>query len=156
MKNLTADGRTRLPDVESTRLVVRKTIRASRERLFGAWTEPDQLVRWWGPTGVVCIAAEVDLRIGGQYRIGNRMPNNEVVWIEGEFKLIDCPNELRYSWRIGPAMEPVERVRVRFVAQGSVTEVVVEHDKIPAAKLRDQHQYGWVGCLDGLAEFLVG
>ena len=140
--------------VDSSCLSVRRMIRASPERLFNAWTQPDQLMRWWGPTGVVCIAAEVDLRVGGQYRIGNRMPNNDVLWIEGEFELIDRPNELRYSWRVGPVSQLTERVRVCFAPQGSMTEVIIEHEKIPTAELRDQHQRGWVGCLDGLAKYL--
>ena len=138
----------------STRLTARRTIRASQERLFDAWTQPDQLMRWWGPTGVACIAAEVDLRVGGQYRIGNRLPNNDVLWIDGEFELIDRPKELIYSWRIGPASQPAERVRVRFMLQGSMTEVIIEHERIPTAEIRDQHQHGWVGCLDGLAKYL--
>ena len=83
---------------DATRLMIRRTIRASPERLFVAWTQPQQLMQWWGPTGVVCVAAEVDLRVGGQYRIGNRLPSNEVVWIEGEFELINRPSELRYTW----------------------------------------------------------
>ena len=139
---------------DSIRLTVRRTMRASPERLFDAWTQPDQLMRWWGPTGVVCIAAEVDLRVGGQYRIGNRLPNNDVLWIDGEFELIDRPRELIYSWRIGPVSQPAERVRVRFVLQVSMTEVIIEHEQIPAADIRDQHQHGWVGCLDGLENYL--
>jgi hypothetical protein len=42
-------------------LIVRKTIRATAERLFAAWTISDQLKLWWGPQGVKCIDAEVDL-----------------------------------------------------------------------------------------------
>ena len=143
-----------LAGADATRITVRRTIRASAERLFSAWTEPDQLMRWWGPTGVVCIAAEVDLRVGGQYKIANRLPNNEVLWIVGEFELVDPPRELRYGWRVGPAAQSAERVRVRFVPQGSMTEVIVEHEQIPTAEIRDQHQHGWVGCLDGLVTYL--
>jgi uncharacterized protein YndB with AHSA1/START domain len=70
-------------------LVVRKTIRATRERLFDAWTQPIQLRQWWGPEDVECLDAEVDLRVGGRYRIANRFPDGRVVWITGEFELIE-------------------------------------------------------------------
>lgn len=53
-------------------LVVRRMIRATLDRLFAFWTEPEHLVRWWGPDGVSCPTAEVDLRPGGRYRIANR------------------------------------------------------------------------------------
>jgi uncharacterized protein YndB with AHSA1/START domain len=64
-------------------LVVRRTIRATPERLFEAWTEPAQLRRWWGPQDVECLDAQVDLRVGGQYRIANRFPDGRIVWIAG-------------------------------------------------------------------------
>jgi uncharacterized protein YndB with AHSA1/START domain len=37
---------------ELVTLVVRMMIRASPERLFEAWTKPDQLKQWWGLTGM--------------------------------------------------------------------------------------------------------
>jgi len=55
-------------------LVVRRTIGASPERVFDAWTKPERLRLWWGPRGVTCTAAEVDLRVGGRYRIANQFP----------------------------------------------------------------------------------
>ena len=51
------------------RVIVRRVIAASRERVFRSWTEPGQLKRWWGPGGFSCPAAEVDLRPGGTYRL---------------------------------------------------------------------------------------
>jgi uncharacterized protein YndB with AHSA1/START domain len=58
-------------------LVVRKTIRASAERLFTAWTDPAQLKLGWGPHGVQCTEAEVDLRIGGRYRIAKSISRRQ-------------------------------------------------------------------------------
>ena len=55
--------------------------------MFAAWTTPELLRQWWGPTGVRCIAAEIDLRVGGTYRIGNEIPDGSVIWISGEFRL---------------------------------------------------------------------
>ena len=49
------------------RVVVRRVIGASRERVFRNWTEPEQLRRWWGPGGFTCPDAQVDLRTGGTY-----------------------------------------------------------------------------------------
>src|SRR5215471_14892646 len=66
-------------------LVVRRTIRASAERLFALWTSREHLERWWGPPGVVCTSAEIDLRVGGRYRIANRLPDGRTLSIVGEF-----------------------------------------------------------------------
>jgi len=70
-------------------LVVRKTIRATPERLFDAWTQPTQLRQWWRPDDAECADAQVDLRVGGQYRIANRFRDGRVVWITGQFEVIE-------------------------------------------------------------------
>jgi uncharacterized protein YndB with AHSA1/START domain len=46
-------------------LVVRRTIRASAERLFAAWTELEHFLDWWGPASVDCVLFEIDLQVGG-------------------------------------------------------------------------------------------
>jgi uncharacterized protein YndB with AHSA1/START domain len=146
------------PDSESPAtitLVVRSTIRATPERLFDAWTRPDELVRWWGPEFVICIAAEVDLRVGGGYRIANQFPDGKLLWISGEFEIVERPRRLVYTWRLESGSGPSERVTVSFEGRGECTEVSVTHERIPSAALRDQHQAGWLGCLDGLAVYLA-
>jgi uncharacterized protein YndB with AHSA1/START domain len=140
----------------SVTLVVRRTIRASAERLFDAWTQPAQLKKWWGPVSVECIDAEVELRVGGHYRIANRFPDGKILWIVGEFESIERPSKLVYTWRLESAPGPPERVTVTFEAQGSETEVVVTHERIPTDAIRDMHERGWLGCLDGLTQFLSG
>jgi uncharacterized protein YndB with AHSA1/START domain len=135
-------------------LAIRRTIRTTPERLFAAWTDPAQLVEWWGPKGVECIDAQVDLRVGGRYRIGNRLPDGKILWIAGEFEVVDPPHRLTYTWQLEGMGGPTERVTVRFERHGEATEVIVMHERIPNETIRDQHAYGWNGCLDGLAEYL--
>jgi len=132
-------------------LVVRRRIRARPERLFAAWTRPSQLLDWWGPDGVDCVDPEVDLRVGGRYRIGNRFPDGNVVWIAGEFIAVEPPHLLRYTWRLeGAGGDAAEEVTVRFEPHGDATEVIVAHERIANEAIRDRHREGWEGCLDGL------
>ena len=135
-------------------LVVRRTIAAAPERLFDAWTRPEQLRQWWGPTGVICTAAESDLRLGGSYRIANQFPDGRVVWINGEFFSIERPRELGYTWRLGSQQEAHERVIVRFEPRGAQTEIIVTHERIRDATDRESHQQGWAGCLQGLETYI--
>jgi uncharacterized protein YndB with AHSA1/START domain len=131
-------------------LIVRRTIRASAERIFAAWTQPEQLCAWWGPRPVTCAGAEVDLRVGGRYRIVNALPDGSRLAIEGEFQEIDAPHKLVYTWRMGGALDEASRVTVRFEAREGTTEVIVVHEQIPNQNVRDSHEQGWQGCLDGL------
>jgi uncharacterized protein YndB with AHSA1/START domain len=142
------------PGGPAARLEVRRTLKASPERLFAAWTDPRELRRWWGPRGATCPVAEVDLRAGGRYRIANRFADGRTVWIVGEFEVVAPPHRLVYSWRLEPGPQRSERVTVTFEPRGEATEVVVVHERIPDAHTRDQHEQGWAGCLDGLARYL--
>jgi len=140
---------------ETLRLEVRKTIAATPERLFAAWTQPERLKQWWGPEGVECIDAVVDLRVGGRYRIGNLLPDGNVLWIVGEYRVVEPPQKLVYSWQIESQSHAPEIVTVRFEPREGGTEVVVIHESIPDVSTQNQHQYGWKGCLAGLAEFIA-
>jgi uncharacterized protein YndB with AHSA1/START domain len=136
-------------------LIVRRVIDAPAERLFAFWTEPRHLRAWWGPAGVTCSSADVDLRVGGRYRIANEFPDGRVLWIAGEFERVDPPRELVYSWRIEPELDVHERVTVQFEPRGRATEVTITHERIPDARTREGHEQGWVGCLDGLVEYVA-
>ena len=50
-----------------------------------------------GPKDDTCPAAEIDLRVGGRYRIANRFADGRVVWIAGEFESIERPHRLIFS-----------------------------------------------------------
>jgi uncharacterized protein YndB with AHSA1/START domain len=134
-------------------LVVRRTIRAGSERLFDAWTRATELMSWWGPQSVRCTAAEIDLRVGGRYRIENQRADGARVTIAGEFTLIDRPRRLAYTWTVTPGPSTAaERVTVRFDAKGpDLTEVIVTHERITSPTARASHEDGWIGCLEGLA-----
>jgi uncharacterized protein YndB with AHSA1/START domain len=136
-------------------LVVRRVIHAGPERLFDAWTQPAHLRKWWGPQSVVCTAAEVDLRVGGTYRIANQFPDGKVLWITGEFEAIDRPRRLVYTWRLSAQTEVHERVTVEFLPCGpDDTEVIITHERIRDVAVRDMHEQGWRGCLDGLMKYV--
>lgn len=136
-------------------LLVRRTIRATPERLFEAWTTPEQFAQWWGPSGVTCPGVEMDVRVGGAYRIGNRMPDGNEAWIGGTFERVTPPEELVFSWKMEHADTPPERVTVRFERRDDeTTEVVVFHERLIDEASRAEHEAGWIGCLDGLVAFL--
>ena len=137
-------------------LCVRRIVRASAERAFAAWTDPKQVVQWWGPAGVSCAEAHIDLRVGGSYGIANEFPDGRIVWIRGTFEIVEPPHQLAFSWRLdGDAAALAERVTVSFVERSpDSTEIVVLHERVEEEERRKSHEAGWVGCLDGLAMFL--
>src|SRR5215831_16791476 len=46
-------------------LVITRVFDAPRRLVFKTWTEPERLVRWWGPKGFTMPACAMDVRPGG-------------------------------------------------------------------------------------------
>jgi uncharacterized protein YndB with AHSA1/START domain len=138
-------------------LEVSRLINASPRRVFEAWTNPDMIIRWWGAGGVTCPAAEIDLTVGGTYRIANQTPDGATMWITGTFNRIEPPSALAYTW----AMEPIapdtaySLVEVAFDPKPDGTLVTVQQTQIPSIEALDTHLEGWLGCLDGLDRLLT-
>jgi uncharacterized protein YndB with AHSA1/START domain len=140
-----------MSDTEFRELTVRRHIKAPPESVFRLWTEADLIKKWWGHSGVTCPTVDVDLSVGGNYRIANLFPNGATVWIHGEFEVIDPPNRLSYTWGLGLETVPKERVTVTFLPVNGGTDVAVHHENVPGATERDSHEHGWIGCLERLA-----
>jgi uncharacterized protein YndB with AHSA1/START domain len=96
---------------EMIALEVRRTIHAPAQQVFEAWTQPVHLKTWWGPRPVTCTYAEIDLRVGGSYRIANQFPDGSVVWILGKFEVVDAPHKLVYTWRTNPSLTTTPLVK---------------------------------------------
>ena len=83
-----------------------------------------------------------------------QFPDGKILWITGQFETIERPGKLVYTWSLEPETDVSERVTITFESRGAATEVIVTHERIPNTALRDMHEQGWQGCLDGLAKYL--
>ena len=136
-------------------LSLRRTFQASRERVFRAWTTPEEIKRWKGPGDRTTPLVEVDLRVGGAYRVHMRSPDGSEMRLVGVYREVDPPKKLVYtwSWETNPEMGET-LVTVEFLERGRATEVVLKHELFPADEARDQHEQGWHGSLDKLEKIL--
>ncbi len=58
-------------------LRLNRTFAAPREKVFQAWTQPEHLRNWWGMgAGYTAPIVEIDLRVGGRYRLGMQPPDD--------------------------------------------------------------------------------
>ena len=57
-----------MPETKMT-LLIKRSFKAPREELFAAWTQADTLQKWWGPEGFTAPSVEMDLKVGGKYRV---------------------------------------------------------------------------------------
>jgi uncharacterized protein YndB with AHSA1/START domain len=139
-------------------LSARRVLRATPERVFRAWTRPEELKRWFAPGPEYSIPiAEVDLRVGGRYRLGMLAPGRPQASIAtGTYEEITPYSRLVFTWRWeeAPAEAASTLVTVEFRPHGSGTEMVLTHEGFSDSQERDEHGTGWEGCLGLLAGYL--
>jgi uncharacterized protein YndB with AHSA1/START domain len=140
--------------MQPTALSLNRIIRAPREDVFSAWTDPELLKQWWGPGPVSCPEAHVDLREGGEYRLANLEPNGSITWISGRFERVRAPEELAYTWKVSTLPHEPTLVRIKFLPHADGTELVLTHERFAVEAVRDMHLQGWGGCLDKLEALL--
>ena len=142
--------------MQATALNLRLVIRAPREEVFAAWTDPELLKRWWGPGPVTCPEAHVDLREGGTYRLANLEVDGSTTWISGRFERVRAPEELVYTWNVSIVPGEATLVRVEFLIHPEGTELVLTHERFAVKSVRDMHVQGWNACIDKLQAMLDG
>ena len=139
-----------------TTLQLTRTFAAPRGKVFRAWTDPEEVKKWFHPPGYETPSAEIDLRVGGKYRLGMRkLPDGEVFYLSGSYREVRRPERLVYTWQWEAEPELGDTlVTVQFHDRGGSTEVVLTHKLFPTEKARQEHERGWSGGLDNLAKIL--
>ncbi len=139
-------------------LVITRVFDAPRLLVLKAWTEPEHLVRWWGPQGFTTPSCKMDVRPGGAFRFHMRSREGTDHWLRGVYREIVEPERLIFSW----AWEDAEGkpghetlVTVSFAEQGARTELTLHQAVFESVTARDAHRGGWTSCLDRLAEYLA-
>ncbi|MBV8359347.1 MAG: SRPBCC domain-containing protein [Deltaproteobacteria bacterium] len=61
-------------DPAGRELVITRIFNAPRELVFEVFTDPEHLIKWWGPHGCTVISCEADPRAGGTWCISMRTP----------------------------------------------------------------------------------
>ncbi len=129
---------------------------AAPSAVFAACTEPGELAKWWGPSGFTAPGVEIDLRVGGSYRIAMQPPDGDLFYLSGEFQEIDPPARLAYTFRWEDP-DPDDRetvVTLTFRALGESTELAVHQGAFAAESRLALHEGGWSDSLSRLHELI--
>jgi len=141
---------------EGLRLEVRKTVKATPDKVFAAWTKPELLYRWFGPGQMLPSEAEVDARVGGKLRfviegISPRSGQQMKITFIGVFREVVPGRKLSFDWEV--AGDPGEStfVMVEFLDVTGGTEVVLTQERIPNEELLGRNKGGWGSMLEKMA-----
>jgi uncharacterized protein YndB with AHSA1/START domain len=151
-----------------TRLEIRRTFAAPREKVFAAWTERKRLEQWMcrDVPSQKPKYTELDVRPGGRYVIEIPVPSEEFTYRGfGVFREVKPPEKLVFTWaweqvpppeKIPEDLDGTESlVTVQLFERGNSTEMIFTHENFTNAKMRDSHQKGWDGCFEVLAKVLT-
>ena len=141
-------------------LKVTRTFKASRQRVFRAWTEPELMMRWFVEGDGNMSVCDIDLREGGRYRLEGEMGGKR--WrIWGSYLEVRPPERLVYTWAwkhdpgVGKSPEGDTTVTVEFLDRGKETELVLTHERFATVIARDEHTQGWTSCFNRLERVLA-
>ena len=143
-------------------LTLTREYAAPPERLWRAWTDAKALKQWWCPPGESVSAAELDVRVGGGFRICFGGADGNAHECAGTYKEVVKSVKLVFTWswpRTTPERESL--VTILFNAKGGGpsgirTELVFRHERFFDEKVRDDHKRGWSKLLEGLERYLAG
>jgi uncharacterized protein YndB with AHSA1/START domain len=128
------------------------------EKVWRAWTDPEALKRWWGPGGPEAVSAvQLDVRVGGRFRIVFGGPQGDEHEVQGVYKEVVPNRKLVFTWtwpRTTPERESL--VTILFKPDGGGTELDFVHSQHFDESVRDGHQRGWSESFIKLERFLQG
>ncbi len=153
-------------------LVLTRVFDAPLEAVWKAWTEPEQVMKWWGPTGFTSPCCKIDFREGGKFIFHMRAPkemNNADFYTAGLYKKI-APMELiefnqslsdKDGNKINPATmgmpadfpEEIPSI-LAFKRVNNKTELTAIEYGWTLGQMREMSKLGLEQCLDKLAESL--
>lgn len=90
--------------VDKDNLEVRtaRIFKATPERLYEAYTHPEQIMQWWGPARYITRVDKMDVRIGGAWRFVHSEPGGKEYGFNGIYKVLDRPNTISDTFEYEP------------------------------------------------------
>ena len=119
-------------DLDAKKIHVVREFNAPIEKVWKAWTEPDQLEKWWGPKPWVAKTKTMNFTVGGAWLYYMEGPEGQIHWSHVKFTAIE--NGSRFAadaafsdgnGTVAPDA-PVGHWDNKFVAVGNKTKVVVD------------------------------
>jgi uncharacterized protein YndB with AHSA1/START domain len=127
-------------DVPADEPVIRfsRFLKATPERVYRAWTDPEQLALWLGPRYLTMTECEMDLRVGGSWRFVHRAPDGTEHGFHGVFTELEPPRRIARTFVYDPWPEASceEWIELEAVEGGTMLRGESRHASV---ETRDQH-----------------
>ena len=139
------------PDVvQKPSLTLKRRLNAPAEKVYAAWTKPEQIAKWFGPDAGKVTKAETDVRVGGRYTMVFHTEDGEEHHVSGVYRAV-APNaklQFTWAWRSTPERESLVTILIKPDGDGAILTLI--HEQFFDEAARDRHRFGWTGSLDKL------
>ena len=138
-------------------LEIKRVLPAAPGVVFRVFTDASELARWWGPKGFSIPSVEFEARVGESYRIEMQPPEGDRFHLTGEFREVDPPLRLAYTfaWE-EPDLDDLETlVALSLRDLGGSTEVSLTQGPFKTEARLELHRDGWTDTLDKLERLLA-
>ncbi|HEV2045972.1 MAG TPA: SRPBCC domain-containing protein [Chthoniobacterales bacterium] len=142
-----------MAQAEKLSLEIKRLIKAPRDRVYAAWTNPAQLKQWFGPENVQTRELVADARVGGKFRWDLTNSEGENMTCRGEYRELQPGKKIVFTWQWEDD-ETWENhtsiVTVELHDRDGDTELRLVHEQLPNDESRDGHTRGWESALNKL------
>ena len=129
---------------------------ATPDAVFRAWTDPRAREQWYAHRPDDVVHAATDLRVGGEWSVDFGRPG-EMYREHGVFLELDPPHRLvcsmTFTYPDGRSFETT--TTVELVERDGKTELTLLDAGYPDEDTRRNHERGWPGFLDRVADVLA-
>jgi uncharacterized protein YndB with AHSA1/START domain len=125
-------------DTADREIVISRTFDAPRELVWNAWTDPKQVVNWWGPQGFTTTIHTMDLRPGGIWHLTMHGPDGTDYPNKSVFVEVVKPERIVYKHGGGKVGGPGANFEATwtFESQGDKTKLT-GHMIFPTAEAHE-------------------
>lgn len=138
-------------------LEIKRVLRASAERVFRAWTCPEELKAWHCPAEFTVSYAECDPRLGGRFLVNMVDPEGGDHRVVGEYLEFEENSRLVFTWDWIEGGGGSEDTRVTVVLKPlgeNESEITLIHERFIEIESCEDHRQGWTGALTHLEHHL--
>jgi len=133
-----------------------RVLRASPERVYRAFLDPDAMAKWLPPHGFTGKVHEIDARVGGGYRMSfTNFGTGKSHSFGGRYTELTPHERIRYTDKFDdPGLPGEMKVTISFRAVGCGTDIDIVQEGIPAAIPVEFCYLGWQESLLLLAQLV--
>ena len=133
-----------------------RVLKASPEKVFRAFTDPQAMASWIPPYGFTCTVHHMEAKEGGSYRMSfQNFTTGNSHFFGGKYVAIKANEYLQYTDQFEDPNLPGEMVTTVWLKKNLVgTDIKITQEGIPAAIPADMCYLGWQESLEKLAKLV--